>query len=73
MLYIPIGCAHAFQTLEDDTTIVYYMTEFYYPQSERGVRWDDPAIGVPWPLAGGAIVSERDRHLPMLAQFEASQ
>ncbi len=73
MLYIPKGCAHAFQCLEDDTTILYYISTFYEPASGRGVRWDDPAIGVRWPLADAAIVSERDRDFSTLADYEAQR
>lgn len=71
MLYVPKGCAHAFQTLEDGTIILYYISEFYRPEAGRGVRWDNPAIAVAWPLSERAIVSERDRSLPPLADFEA--
>jgi dTDP-4-dehydrorhamnose 3,5-epimerase len=69
MLYIPEGCAHAFQTLEDDSAILYYISQSYAPQAAAGIRWDDPAIGVPWPLAEVAVVSVRDRSLPLLADL----
>src|ERR1700733_915863 len=49
MLYIPEGCAHGFLTLEDETEVFYQMSEFYHPESSRGVRWDDPAFQVAWP------------------------
>lgn len=48
-LYIPPGLAHGFQTLADDTEVVYMMTDFYAPELARGVRWDDPAFGIVWP------------------------
>ena len=60
MLYIPEGLAHGFQTLEDDTEVLYQMAEFYEPQSERGVRWDDPAFAITWPSERRTI-SEKDR------------
>lgn len=63
MLYVPEGCAHGFLTLEDETEVFYQMSEFYYPESARGVRWDDPAFQVRWPRAVEAI-SERDRTYP---------
>jgi dTDP-4-dehydrorhamnose 3,5-epimerase len=63
MLFIPKGCAHGFQTLEDDTEVSYHMSEFYAPGQAAGVRWDDPAFGIPWPIRD-PIVSERDRRLP---------
>src|ERR1700722_18476447 len=60
MVYIPQGCAHGFLTLEDETDVFYQMSEFYYPELARGVRWDDPAFNVAWP-AGVEVISERDR------------
>ena len=49
MLYIPKGCGHGFLTLEDDTEVFYQMSEFYNPESARGVRWNDPAFQIAWP------------------------
>jgi dTDP-4-dehydrorhamnose 3,5-epimerase len=63
MLYIPIGFAHGFQTLEDDTVVYYQISEFYEPQHARGVRWNDPAFGIEWPLSE-PLISEKDRLLP---------
>ncbi len=63
MLYIPEGFAHGFQTLEDQTEVFYQMSEFYAPESARGVRWDDPAFHIAWP-PGERIISERDRSYP---------
>ncbi len=68
MLYVPEGCAHGFQTLEDDTVVVYQMSEFYHPESTRGVRWDDPAFGIAWPLRP-TVISGQDR---AYASFEWS-
>ena len=51
MLYIPEGFAHGFQTLEDNTAVFYQMSEFYHPECARGVRWNDPAFGIKWPLS----------------------
>jgi len=59
-LYVPGGCAHGFQTLSDDAEILYLMSEFYHPESARGLPWDDPAFGIRWPLAD-PILSARDR------------
>jgi dTDP-4-dehydrorhamnose 3,5-epimerase len=61
MLYIPKGFAHGFQTLEDSTEIFYQMSEFYAPEYGRGVRWNDPAFGIQWPI-DDAIMHERDRN-----------
>jgi dTDP-4-dehydrorhamnose 3,5-epimerase len=60
MLYIPEGCAHGYQSLADDSEIEYLTTAFYVPESARGVRFDDPAFGIDWPLPLG-IVSDADR------------
>jgi dTDP-4-dehydrorhamnose 3,5-epimerase len=54
-LYIPEGCAHGFQTLADNTEVLYQMSEFYYPESARVVRWNDPAFQIAWPLPPTAI------------------
>ena len=63
MLYIPEGFAHGFQTLEDNTVISYQMSEFYHSECARGVRFDDPAFGIEWPLTINAI-SEKDMRYP---------
>ena len=60
MLYIPVGMAHGFQTLEDGSEVSYQMSHHYVPDGGRGVRFDDPAFGIEWPLPD-PIVSERDR------------
>lgn len=59
LLYIPEGFAHGFQTLEDDTVVFYQMSEFYHPECARGVRWDDPAFQIEWPIYD-KIMSEKD-------------
>lgn len=64
MLYIPEGCAHGFQTLEDETEVFYQLSTRYAPTSERGVRWNDPVFDIPWPATEGVIVNERDRTYP---------
>jgi dTDP-4-dehydrorhamnose 3,5-epimerase len=63
MLYIPKGFAHGFQTLEPDSEVLYFMTEFFEPTSAGGVRWNDSAFGIEWPL-GDPIMSARDRTYP---------
>ena len=62
-LYVPEGCAHGFQTLEDDTEVLYQMSAFHAPEAARGVRWDDPAFAIPWPPAD-RLIGERDRAYP---------
>jgi dTDP-4-dehydrorhamnose 3,5-epimerase len=60
MLYVPEGCAHGFQTLIDDSEVFYQISEFYAPESARGVRWNDPRFGITWPLEVAAM-SDKDR------------
>jgi dTDP-4-dehydrorhamnose 3,5-epimerase len=64
-LYIAEGFAHGFQTLRDDSEVLYQMAELYHPDLARGVPWNDPKIGIAWPLAD-PILSERDRSYPPL-------
>jgi dTDP-4-dehydrorhamnose 3,5-epimerase len=64
LLYIGEGYAHGFQTLEDDTEVFYQMSESYYPDAARGVRWNDPAFGIEWPETSTRILSERDASYP---------
>ena len=61
ILYVPEGFAHGFQTLEDNTVVYYQMSEFYHPESARGVRWDDPVFVINWP-SDNTILSEQDRN-----------
>ena len=63
MLYIPAGFAHGFLTLADDTEVCYLMAPYYVPRPTRGVRWNDPAFGIEWPIPV-AVVSERDAAYP---------
>ena len=65
MLYIPPGFAHAFIVLSENAHFLYKCTAEYNPEAEAGIRWDDPDIGVKWPLSE-PLVSERDSKLPYL-------
>jgi len=65
MLYIPKLFAHGFQTLEDNTEIFYQMSEFYEPAASKGLRWNDPRLGISWPDIGG-VMSQRDQAYPDL-------
>jgi dTDP-4-dehydrorhamnose 3,5-epimerase len=66
-LLVPIGFAHGYVTIEPDTEVLYKTTAVYSPANDRGVAWDDPDIGVVWPLPpGGAMLSEKDRRWPRL-------
>ena len=71
MLYIPPGFAHGFLTLEDDTHFLYKCTAEYAPESDGGIRWDDPDAAVEWPLEPGQIpdVSEKDAVLPFFKEL----
>jgi dTDP-4-dehydrorhamnose 3,5-epimerase len=69
-LYVPEGFAHGYCTLEPDTEVMYKVTAYYDPASERGLAWDDPEIGIAWPVsADGAVLTERDRTFPRLAEL----
>ena len=59
-LYVPPGCAHGYLTREDDSEVFYQISSPYAPEAERGVRWDDPVLGIAWPEPP-TVVSERDR------------
>ena len=63
LLVVPQRCAHGYQTLEPGSCVYYFMSRTYAPQSERGVRWNDPAFGIEWPIAP-PILSERDSAYP---------
>lgn len=65
MLYVPEGCAHGYQTLEPNTEMHYTTSAFYTPGAVRGVRFDDPAFGIVWPLAA-TETSEQDRNWPLV-------
>ena len=63
-VYVPPGFAHGFQTLEDDSEVLYLMSTPYVADATRGVRWDDPAFAIDWPPATRRVISERDRGYP---------
>ena len=67
MMYIPEGFAHGFQTLKENCELLYLHTEFYSPECEGGVRFDDPKVGIKWPLEVTDI-SERDKMHPLLSE-----
>ncbi len=63
MLYVPEGVAHGFLTLTDDTEALYLVTEFYAPELERGIRWNDPRFDMKWPI-DPPLVSDKDANHP---------
>jgi dTDP-4-dehydrorhamnose 3,5-epimerase len=65
--YIPEGCAHGFQALTDEVHLIYMHSDFYVAEAEGGVRFDDPAFGIAWPLPAGTI-SERDSSFALIGQ-----
>ena len=79
MFYIPEGFAHGFLTLEDETEFVYKCTDYYHPQYEAGIGYDDPEIGISWPLAEFGIrgeqllLSAKDTKLPTLKEYLMSR
>ncbi|WP_168123914.1 dTDP-4-dehydrorhamnose 3,5-epimerase [Paenibacillus sp. HB172176] len=68
-LYVPQGFAHGFCTLVPNTEVQYKVDMFYSPQHDRGIAWDDPAIGIEWPAAD-PVLSEKDAKQPLLADAE---
>ena len=67
-LWVPPGFAHGFCTLEPNTVISYKVTDYYSPEHDRGLSWNDPALGIDWPVsADRAILSDKDRKQPTLA------
>lgn len=69
-LWVPPGFAHGFVVLSDTADFLYKTTEYYAPQHERSVLWDDPAIAIDWHFTGTPQLSEKDRAAPLLAQAE---
>lgn len=69
-LFVPIGFAHGFVTLEPDTEVAYKVSDIYAPDYDAGVAWDDPDIAIAWPLpATGVVLSDKDARLPRLADL----
>jgi dTDP-4-dehydrorhamnose 3,5-epimerase len=71
-LWVPTGFLHGYCTLTADTEVIYKVTAPWDPSAERGVIWNDPDLGVPWPIAGrNAILSDKDQILPRLKDCDA--
>ncbi|MFM5947788.1 MAG: dTDP-4-dehydrorhamnose 3,5-epimerase [Novosphingobium sp.] len=69
-LYVPVGFAHGFMTLTDNVEVHYKCTDYYAPECEAGVIWNDPAVGIDWPLDGiEPVLSDKDQILPALGDF----
>ena len=72
-MFIPIGFAHGFLTLESDCEVMYKCSDTYAPDHDGGIRWDDPAIGIAWPIPAGITpeTSPKDAQQPLLADFDS--
>ncbi len=73
-LWVPAGFAHGFCVTSETALFVYKCTDLYHPEHEFGVRWDDPTLGIDWPVsAHEAVVSAKDRALPLLAKLDRAR
>ena len=68
-LYVPRNFAHGYQTLVDDTEVTYNVSEFYVPEAERGIRWNDPAFSIGWPQSTELTISAKDLNWPNFADL----
>ena len=69
-ILIPEGFAHGYCTLEPDTAVIYKVNAYYSPEHDRGLLWNDPALGIAWPVsANEALVSDKDRTHPVLSEL----
>jgi len=71
-LFVPEGFAHGFCTLEPNTEVIYKVNRYYSPEHDRGTLWNDPALGIAWPVGEtDAVLSDKDRRQPLLAELPA--
>lgn len=70
-LYVPVGYAHGFMTLEPNSEIIYKCSDYYMPETEGSLLWSDPDIGIDWPILDKPILSDKDAISPMLKEFES--
>ena len=68
-LYVPVGFAHGFVTLEADSEIIYKCSDYYAPETEGAVLWNDPSISIDWPMKADPILSDKDAAAPLLADM----
>jgi dTDP-4-dehydrorhamnose 3,5-epimerase len=72
-LWVPPGFAHGYVTLEENCEVIYKVTDYYAPECDRGIAWDDPALGIDWQIShADIIVSDKDRKHPCLADAPAT-
>jgi dTDP-4-dehydrorhamnose 3,5-epimerase len=69
-LWVPPGFAHGFLALTDPADLLYKVTDYYSPEHDRSIRWDDPDIGIEWPIDGEPVLSDKDASAPYLAEAE---
>lgn len=70
-LYIPAGFAHGFVTLEPNSEVIYKCTDYFAPEAEGSLRWNDPSVNIDWPLTRRAVLSEKDERAPLLADLDS--
>lgn len=70
-LFVPIGFAHGFVTLLPDSEIVYKCSDYYAPETEGALRWNDPDVGIDWPLTGAPVLNQKDAEAGLLAGFDS--
>ena len=69
-MFVPVGFAHGFVTLEPETEVIYKVSSYYAPQHDRGLLWSDPALAIDWPVTGDEVIlSEKDRQQPLLSEL----
>ncbi|MNB70555.1 dTDP-4-dehydrorhamnose 3,5-epimerase [compost metagenome] len=68
-LWIPEGFAHGFYVVSKEAEFVYKTTNYYHPESDRGIKWDDHFVGIKWPLSGAPLVSNKDANQPFIAEI----
>jgi len=71
-LFVPEGFAHGFSVLSETAQVLYKCSDFYSPEDERGLMWNDPAFGIDWQIEGEPILSEKDRHYPSFENIQLS-
>lgn len=72
-LYVPVGFAHGYLVLSEDAIFSYKCTDYYHPETQFSIRWDDPQIGIEWPGGLDPILAEKDRDAPLLSEIAVEQ